>query len=230
MLALLRAQGIGVVYATPHFYADAVTPEGFLAVRERAYGELTAAAPERLLPEVRLGAEILLAKGLSSLDLTGLAMGDLPYMLFEFGGCEFRPWFCSEIDKTASKHAAFPIIAHIDRFPWLGIRELSELTRLDRVVFQVNCEGLSDRFTQKKLAFLLERGEKIVLGSDAHNVSDRAPDFHLANTFFEGPAPGERRLFSHRTILEPAALKEAILRSSGHLSESGRKESGGLLF
>ncbi len=229
MLALLRAQGIGAVYATPHFYADTVAPEGFLAARERAYGELTAAAAGRPLPEIRPGAEILLAKGLSSLDLTGLSMGDLPYMLFEFGGCEFRPWFCSEIDKTASKHAVFPIIAHIDRFPWLGVRELSELMRLDRVVFQVNCEGLSDRFTQKKLAFLLEKGQKIVLGSDAHNVSDRAPDFHLASAFFEGPSPVEHKLFSHRPLLDPAALKEAVLRSSGHLAESGREESG-LLF
>ena len=231
MLSLLRAQGIGTVYATPHFYADTITPEDFLAGRERAFRELLAAAGDQPLPEIRLGAEILLAKRLSVLDLTGLTMGDLPYMLFEFGGADFRPWFVTEIDKTASKHAAFPIIAHIDRFPWLGVRELAELMRLDRVVFQVNCEGLSDIHTQRKLAFLLDRGQKIILGSDCHNTTSRAPDFDLARAFFEGPAPVERKLFSHRVLFEPAALKEAVLFSSGHLTGApGGGNESGLLF
>lgn len=57
MLEASAAQGVGLVAATPHFYAEENSPERFLSRRAEAAQRLRAALRPGL-PEIRLGAEV----------------------------------------------------------------------------------------------------------------------------------------------------------------------------
>ena len=69
MLRESYRQGVRVMCATPHFYADEDDPDTFLARRDDAFRRLREyLGDEKDIPEIVLGAEVLYFPGISVAD------------------------------------------------------------------------------------------------------------------------------------------------------------------
>ncbi|MBQ7011649.1 MAG: hypothetical protein IJN63_08075 [Clostridia bacterium] len=228
MLSALASQGVSTVYATPHFYADADTVDSFLERRDRAYAELCSAMEGKSgLPEVRLGAEIMICKQLARMDISRLVFKDIPVMLFEYPVRTYEKWFSEYTERIAAANAATAMVAHFDRYMWTNKKTLGEFCSLrDEVYFQMNCEGFSDRKNVKLLDELYKRGCSVVLGSDCHNLSTRKPDFDLAVKTFDMRTVKLDGLGLSKTY--GAELLDALRYSQKRVQSASR--SNGLLF
>jgi len=172
-------QGVRLMFATPHFYADEDDPESFLLRRSHAYRELREAIAERQdteIPEILLGAEILFFPGMSvAEELVELGMERTPFLLIE---PPMMPWSNSmldEIELTGENLRRIPVIAHVDRY----MRMLRDSTLIDRLkgrrmLVQVNASFfLYD--SQRALDYLRQNRIQFI-GSDCHNMEQRAPN------------------------------------------------------
>ena len=59
-------------------------------------------------------------------------------------------------------------------------------------VLQMNCDFLNGFFTRRKAVKFIKKGCVSALGTDCHNVSDRAPKYNIANDYLK------KKLSSHR--------------------------------
>ena len=191
-------QGVRLIFATPHFYADADDPKNFLLKRNQAYLALrNAISPsDKEIPDILLGAEILFFPGMSVADeLVNLSMGTTPFLLIE---PPMMPWSDSmldEIELTGKNLHRIPVIAHVDRY----MRILHDDTLFDRLqdrrlLAQVNASFFLhnssvlhalDLFHQRKIHFI---------GSDCHDMDERAPNI--------GPAVDLIRLYGGSEYLQ----------------------------
>ena len=85
MLRESRRQGVELVCATPHFYADEEDPRSFLQRRSEAWDVLHRAMdPGEKWPAIRLGAEVLYFPGMSGAEeLRSLCLEGTPILLIE---------------------------------------------------------------------------------------------------------------------------------------------------
>lgn len=176
MLEMCAEQGVNVVVATPHFYADRMTLKGFLHKRAAAYDRLQTEAKQchvRLIP----GAEIAFFPGVGEADgLEKLTIAGTLLLLLEM---PFRSWNrgdIREVEKLLDRGLT-PIMAHIERFyPYQrDKRILDELYSLP-VLTQLNAEALMSWKTRRVALKLLREGKVHLLGSDCHNISFRPPN------------------------------------------------------
>lgn len=186
MLQLEAEQGIDTVIATPHFYAHHDNPEGFLARRNRAAEQLLGAMeayPE--LPQLILGAEVYYFPGMSDSGvLTQLTIGGRKCILIEMPPPPWTPQMYRELEGIYTKQQLIPVIAHVDRYirplRTYGIpKALEELP----VLVQANA-GFFLQKTTAAFALRLLREDRIhLMGSDCHNLTDRAPNLGDALQF-----------------------------------------------
>lgn len=178
LLELEEKQGVGLVVATPHFYAQHDRPEKFLEKRRKAVCQLQAAMADRQgLPDIRLGAEVYFFNGMSHADvLPELAIEGTPYLMVEMPQSPWTEDMYRELDKIISNHGLTPIIAHVDRyitpFHTYGIPErLREMP----VLIQANASFFLNWKTRRMALKMVKNGEIDVLGSDCHNMNTRPP-------------------------------------------------------
>jgi protein-tyrosine phosphatase len=185
-LKLLEAQaqqGVRAVVATPHFYPRYDSPERFLRRRERAEALLRREMEGRVeLPQLFVGAEVHFFRGMSESEF-------LPLLTIQGKKCIMvempePPWSAEmyrELENIHIKLGLTPIVAHVDRYiaPLRtgGIPE--KLSRLP-VLVQANAEFFTDRHTASMAVRMLHRGQIHLLGSDCHNLTDRAPNLGAA--------------------------------------------------
>ena len=186
-LAMLREchrQGVDVMFATPHFYADEDDPETFLHNRSRAYAELREAMEEDggVFPEIYLGAEIYFFPGMSvAEELVQLSMGPTPFMIIEPPMIPWRNSILDEIEQTGENLHRIPVVAHVDRY----MRILRDPTLFDRLadrrmLIQVNASFfIHSDSARQALQYLRERRIHFI-GSDCHNMEERAPNMGMA--------------------------------------------------
>lgn len=179
MLKMEAAQGISRVIATPHFYAQHHKPDPFLEKRARAEEQLRQELrlhPE--LPQVEIGAEVYYFNGISHCDvLPELTIGKKRYILIEM---PLPPWnerMYRELDGIWVKQGLIPIIAHVDRYiaPLHTHKIPQRLAQLP-VLIQANASFFTERATRRMALRMLKQGMIHLLGSDCHNLSDRAPN------------------------------------------------------
>ena len=181
-LAMLREsfrQGVRLICATPHFYADEDDPESFLERRKEAWTELKAAmGTEEGFPEIRLGAEVLYFPGISvSEQVRSLTLEGTPFLLVE---PPMMPWseaMLDEIQECGQNLRCIPVVAHVDRY----MRMLSDDTLLDRVygrrlLAQVNAGFFLHRSTRERAMECLIGGRFQFIGSDCHDMEERRPN------------------------------------------------------
>ncbi len=183
MLQMEAAQGIDRVIATPHFYAQHHKPERFLEKRACAEALLRqelSLHPE--LPQVGIGAEVYYFNGISHCDvLSELTIDKKSYILIEM---PLPPWnerMYRELEGIWIKQGLIPIIAHIDRYiaPLQTHKIPQRLAQLP-VVIQANASFFLERSTKRMALRMLKQGMIHLLGSDCHNLSDRAPNLGSA--------------------------------------------------
>lgn len=179
MLKMEREQGIECVVATPHFYAQHDTPGDFLKRRAEAE-EILRAEMARFgdLPKLAVGAEVYYFHGISDSEmLPKLTVGDIGYVLVEM---PMPPWssrMYRELEEIRGKQGLVPVVAHIDRYisPLRTYQIPQKLEELP-VLVQANASFFLRGSTKRMAQRMLREGRIHLLGSDCHNLSDRAPN------------------------------------------------------
>ena len=179
MIRLMMAQGVGRIVATPHFHAH--REEGvraFLERRQEAYREII--DTDITMPYLYLGAEVAVERGISSLPgVHQLTLADTPYILLELPYAPFAHWMLEEIDALSQRYGLTPVLAHLHRYArFYTPDQMAEVLRTEAVL-QFNNEAFRN-FQERRLALsLIRRGCPYILGSDAHNLTRRRPDWDL---------------------------------------------------
>ncbi len=178
MLIASAEQGIDLMCATPHFYADSQRIESFLRHRREAYEKVKPIADE-LGIDIALGAEVAFFSGMAGADdLEKLCFEGTNTMLLEM---PFRKWTekdLTEVDRLL-RRGIRPVMAHLERFFDYQDRKylFSRKTIVDDVFdlpvyVQLNAECLLDRHGSKWLKMFGD-GRAQLLGSDCHSTGHR---------------------------------------------------------
>ena len=180
MVQAMRLQGIYTAVATSHFYASQRTPSHFLERRAEAWEALEPSLPPDA-PEILLGAEVLYYPGISRMEeLSSLCIEGTDILLLEM---PFHPWSeptIQEVTELASSGEFTIVLAHIERYFDQNPRRVWD-TFLDYgILMQSNASFFNSLLTRRKALRLLQEDRIHLLGTDAHNMSSRAPDMDKA--------------------------------------------------
>lgn len=186
-LAMLRRsflQGVDLMVASSHFYADEEYPQDFLRRRNRSLQKLWEAmllSPE-VYPRVVPGAEVLYFPGISQAEeMEALRIGNSRCILIEPPMTNWTEDMLDEITGLGENFSLTPVIAHVDRYMLM----LRDETLIDRVqernlAVQVNASYFLYPKTAKSAIRNLKAGRIHLIGSDCHNLDSRAPNLDLA--------------------------------------------------
>ena len=178
MIEMMKQQGVGRLVATPHFYAHREKSlEHFIKKRQEAYEKIKDAAPaEGML----LGAEVSIERGICEIEgIEKLAVSGTDLILLELPYKPYEKWMSEEIYNVAVEYKLKVILAHVHRY--LEYYSKDEMTGIlsTNSIMQINNEAFSS-WKEKKLAKSVIADEReFVFGSDAHNTSDRKPNWDL---------------------------------------------------
>ena len=177
-VAMLRdsaQQGVKRVVATPHFYIGQHSASDFFRERQRAYEELKPYLTQDM-PELLLGAEVLIREGISRYDLRPFCLQDTDILLVEMPFSTPPFWLLEELENIVNRQNLTLMFAHLDRYlPWYSHNSFEMLMDLPDAVMQVNADSIADKRYFKSLCRHLPDTRRMVLGSDMHNMGHRAP-------------------------------------------------------
>lgn len=177
-VAMLRAsaeQGVKRVIATPHFYVGQHSASVFFQERQRAYEELRPYLTEDM-PEVLLGAEVLVREGISRYDLRPFCLQDTNILLVEMPFATPPYWLLEELESIVNTQGLILMFAHLDRYlSWYSHNSFEMLMDIPDAIMQVNADSIADKRYFKSLCRHLPDTRRMVMGSDMHNMEHRAP-------------------------------------------------------
>ena len=168
MLGEMQRQGTSLVLATPHFCLSNGSIEEFIVRRDEAYGHLMAAveATGAVIPKILRGAEVLLSTELAEQpDLSRLCIEGTRCILLEMPYGPWRSWMVNTVYEVQNA-GFYPIMAHLERYSGLAV--------------QMNAGSIVNRERQRFCLKLIKSGIVDVLGSDAHNMDSRPPQYKEA--------------------------------------------------
>ena len=174
MLRLQKKTGTDRVMLTPHFYPTRQKLDAFLLKRERAYSELLSCWDEDTMPHLRLGVEVRYTPLLAQMDLQQLTLSDSKYLLLELPDFGPIPFLDKVIDRMLSQNIT-PILAHVERCDLF--RDTPEcLYKLIKMgaIAQIDVMALIGKSKSKFAKICLKNGLAQIVGSDMHNLTDRA--------------------------------------------------------
>lgn len=185
MIGELSRQGVDTVCATSHFYVSQRTPEHYLERRQEAYELLLPVLPENA-PRIFLGAEVLYFPGISRMeDLPSLCLEGTDLLLLEMPFSAWQEYWIREVCDLAVSREFTVLLAHIERYydqqprrVWDQLLELDVLMQANADFFLRKDSSLLPFRRRSKAMTLLREGRIHLLGTDAHNLSSRAP--HMA--------------------------------------------------
>ena len=179
MISVMQEQGISRIVATPHFYAHREhSAAQFLEKRQAAFEMIRGRSP---VPDIRLGAEIAVEHGISELaGIEQLAFTGTNLILLELPYRAYSPWMSEEIHNIGAEFSLRVIIAHVHRC--LAYYSKSEMESIlsANVIFQINNEAFRSWKERRFVKALIAEGKPVIFGSDAHNLTDRRPNWELA--------------------------------------------------
>jgi protein-tyrosine phosphatase len=187
MLQSLYEQGVKTVLLTPHYYGKRSNPEDFVKRRNAVFEHINGRIPAGL--ETRLGAELHFT-GINMPEpeeLCKLAIEGTSCILVEFPFTEV--WTSELLGKLSDfihETGFTPIIAHIERYSEVQKKPsiVSDLMQMGCLI-QVNASAFVEGRIRKLAFALLKHGFVHCIGTDAHNMDNRAPDLLLAKEAVE---------------------------------------------
>lgn len=191
LISLLKKQDIDLVVLTPHFYPHMEDLSEFLLRRNSAFSSIADSGLNMLL-----AGEIYLSHSLFAYEtVEQLLIGNRRYMLLELP--LFAKWdgvLFNQIDCLIKKHRVKPIIAHIERYEAMNLHKSRALLKLKDLgcFFQINIGSVTDKKTRAFTLKLIKGGWADFVGSDCHDLIDRAPQFDIFNRIV-----GEKLLAEH---------------------------------
>jgi protein-tyrosine phosphatase len=205
MLSESLAQGVHTIIATPHFYRSEEKISTFLQRRAESMARLCDSVPQDMT--VRLGAEVLLQRGISRLDLRPLCMEGTNRILIELPFVSPSAWVYEELENIAYGQRLDVILAHVDRYmPWYSAEKLAPLMELPNMVIQLNGEAFLDKAVFRALRRWLPSVNDMVLGSDMHHIATRRPNLAQAQVQLHRNRVGRRWLANVRQTEESVFL------------------------
>lgn len=184
MLRELWKQGVRAVVATPHFYPWNDEPEEFFERRAASSERLCEVLREHEgeeFPTVYIGAEVAFYRGLASYaELSKLCIIGTDHILIEM---PFEKWSRTMVDEVISikkTRSITPVIAHIERYFSCIDESMLDALVENGCVIQGNADPLLRFFARRRILDLIKRERIHVLGSDAHNMTSRAPHIDRA--------------------------------------------------
>ena len=214
MLRVSLDQGVDVMAATPHFYAFREDPDSFLERRAAAFARLPLEdAPH---PKLLLGAEVYYFDGMSNSEsLRRLTLEGTRYILIEMPFSRWSDHMVDEVLRLRDRLRLKPYLAHIERYlrAQRGTDYIERFLR-EGLLIQCNADFFLTRTSARKALRMLRNGQIHLLGSDAHNMAERAPELGDAveliraelgdGVLHEMDATGQAML---RTVLATGDLK-----------------------
>lgn len=171
MLKALKASGFSRVVLSPHFYSNQEDVESFLSRRAAAYEVIKGKIDPTTMPSCLLGAEVYLTSLLfNNEELRPLTIDNSGYMLVELPyDPKYTPSMAANLERLVYNRDITPVLAHIDRYPFLMDKVLlGELFDMGCKA-QVNLSAFGDK-KGKKIKKLYKKGFSFVYGSDAHRI------------------------------------------------------------
>lgn len=180
MLRIAGREGIGIIYATPHFMPGKGCPD-----REKIWKRLEklrrAAETEGLHISLRCGAEYYFRQEVLELMEAGeiVPLEGTDCVLTEFGLWEeekyIRRAVCDILDR-----GYIPVIAHVERYGSLMKKRYEAIREMRRLgaLIQVNTGSVTGAYggrAKHHTRALLKEKLADILGTDAHSDGKRAP-------------------------------------------------------
>jgi protein-tyrosine phosphatase len=171
-MTLIQSAGVKTVCATSHFYPQDVLPEVFIEERRSSLKTLLTAMGAAKRPNIYLGAEVLICKGLENMEgLERLCVEGTDVLLLEMPFT--HDTWDNELFKTVhemKKKGYRIVLAHVDRYPSDLIEEMFDMG----VQGQINVGSLNKLFKPKQLMRWIDEGSIVALGSDLHGCDPKA--------------------------------------------------------
>lgn len=176
LLETMQSLGATQVVLTPHFYPGKENINDFVNRRNNSCKVLADALQktEKNFPKLHLGCEVYLEPIIFNND-------DLTPLTLDLGGRFMLTELLYDDTLTSSTESMIrqliysynivPILAHIDRYPFL-MKEKNLVELLDMgCIAQINLSSLNKFIPRKKLLNYLKKGYIGAIGSDIHNKS-----------------------------------------------------------
>ncbi|HIQ75220.1 MAG TPA: capsular polysaccharide biosynthesis protein [Candidatus Cottocaccamicrobium excrementipullorum] len=185
MLKLSKEQGIDVIAATPHFYAEQMTLDMFLKRRETAFLTIQDAAACRGI-SLLLGAEAAFFPGIGNAGgIQQLTIRGTSILLLEMPSREWNSRDIEEVEQLLARGIT-PLLAHIERFiPYQKDRRMIRRLYSLPILAQVNGGALLNWRTRRLALRLFSQGMAHLLGSDCHNLTTRPPNLAEGRNMIE---------------------------------------------
>ena len=206
MLRAEQKQGVTHIYATPHFYAHRRSVKQFIERRGKALEmtrSLIASSEPDSLPDVTAGAEVYYFNGMGRADqLRDLCIEGTDILLLEMPFEQWHKEQYKDITDILIKQKLRIVLAHVERYGglqknkeiWDRIMELPLTLQMNAGSFITGlASGMHARRTSRLCFSLLSAHESCIIGTDCHNLTDRAPNLVEARQMIEKKA-GRARL------------------------------------
>ncbi len=173
MLSMLEKQGVGIVAATPHFYAHRQPIETFLQERQHALDLLLSKRYEGM-PVIAPASEVYLERGIRNIDLGPLCYGETNLLLLELPYTTYQSWFLEEAYNLCLSQSITPVFAHLDRYLTMYPKDaINEILEFDDAIIQINHGALFSGQRRKAVIKWIKEGRTVLFGSDCHNLKSR---------------------------------------------------------
>lgn len=191
MLRAEAAQGVELVVATPHFYANQMSIDRFLTRRERAL-EATEDMRRRakaVLPALMVGAEVYYFQGMGMAEaIEKLCVGDTRTILVEMPFEQWTEGVLKDVEQLIRKRKLNVVLAHVERYTgfqrnrdiWNRVMELPLMPQINAGSFIGKGGFLRPDRTRKFCLSFLEGHPRLIIGSDCHNMEGRVPNIARA--------------------------------------------------
>ncbi len=174
ILTALKICGFTDVVLSPHYYSNREDMYAFLQRREKCFALLKSALEGISVPKLHIGAEVYLSALLfNNVDLRELTLdGKGVYMLTELPyDHKLTGTTLANLERLAYVRGITPVLAHIERYPYLldgkGLKPLLEMG----CKVQVNYRAFTVPSYGRKLKKLIKHGYIDALGTDVHTAS-----------------------------------------------------------
>jgi len=217
MLLEEKRQGVELIVATPHFYADRMSIDSFLQRRAHAIEKTEAMRREtgEALPALVVGAEVYYFQGMGAAGMVGrLCVGETRTLLVEMPFEQWTEDVLRDVERLIDRQGFNVVLAHVERY--IGFQR--DRSVWDRVMAldltpQINAGSFikkggflhPDRKRKFCLSFLKEH-PRLILGSDCHNLDGRAPNIARARAEIERALGPEALEETDATVKRALAL------------------------
>lgn len=175
-LRLAKKCGVTRVVSTSHFYPHKDSVNAFINRRNAAYAAIVERDVDDL-PEIRLGAEVLLCANMDELpELEKLCINGTKTILVELPFNDFGTEYVRAVDGMIQQGYKV-VLAHAECYKPENIEKVLSVGAL----IQLNASALAPIFRKRIFKSWMKRHKIIAIGSDIHGVDKRSyRNFHRA--------------------------------------------------